>query len=183
MPHIAVLFAEGFEEIEALAVVDVLRRAEVDVTMVGIDGESTVSGAHGVVVAMDALIAEIGNSVDGIVLPGGLPGSENLASCEAVLELVRAVNSNGGLVSAICAAAIVLEEAGVLGGRRFTCYPGFEERAGSGRHTGTRVEIDGNIITGVGPGAAIEFGLAIVTQLVGEGAAEKLAAGMMVVAD
>ncbi|MEC8895235.1 MAG: DJ-1 family glyoxalase III, partial [Planctomycetota bacterium] len=145
MPGICVLLATGFEEIEAITVIDVLRRAELEVTILGVDGE-TISGSHGLQVATDQSL-EDGLSLqwDAVVLPGGLPGATNLRDHPQVIELVRSTHSAGGKLAAICAAPIVLGSAGVLQGRRATCYPGFEDGLEGAECSEERVVVDGNL--------------------------------------
>jgi len=180
MKTVAVLFAEGFEEIEGVAIVDVLRRAQCRVIAAGVAGRE-VTGAHAMTLRMDALLGElVAAELDAVVLPGGLPGSTNLAASPAVLKLLRQTAAAGKLVAALCAAPLVLEAAGLLKGKRITCYPGCEGQCGSAQATGERVQVDGKLVTGRGPGAAIEFALEVATQLgLGE-TAEKLRQGMIV---
>lgn len=177
---IAVVLAPGFEEIEALAVVDVLRRAELPVTIAAL-GTLAVEGAHGISVGADCLLEELAQeSVSAVVLPGGMPGAVNLAESDRVGRLVRAVWERGELVAAICAAPIALAAAGILDGRAVTCYPGFEGNLGAANYTGSRVEEDGMLVTACGPGAAIEFALRLVTKLASAEQAQALAAAMQV---
>jgi 4-methyl-5(b-hydroxyethyl)-thiazole monophosphate biosynthesis len=180
MSKVAVLFAEGFEEIEAVAIVDVLRRAGVDVQMAGVASDVVV-GANGISVNMDATLDAVkAADLDGIVLPGGIPGATNLRDNADVLALVREVHAAGKVVGAICAAPIALEAAGLLDGKSVTCYPSFDEQLSNVNYTSARVEQDGRIITGKGPGAAIEFGLKLVEELVSSQTASDLHAGMIV---
>jgi len=177
---IAVLLADGFEEIEALTVVDVLRRAGFAVLATGIDGEPWAHGAHDVLVKVDAFISELPvDSLAMVVLPGGMPGSVNLAESTHVGELVRSVRSRGGLVGAICAAPIALQAAGILPGRRYTCYPGFEQKIADGSYTGATVECDDRIITSRGVGTALEFALALVEALGAPDKARELRRGIL----
>jgi 4-methyl-5(b-hydroxyethyl)-thiazole monophosphate biosynthesis len=177
---VAVLFAAGFEEIEAITIVDVLRRAEFDVLMTGVGGTS-VTGANGITVSMDRAIGDLSIAdLDAVVLPGGIPGSENLAESAAVRELLQAATAADKHVGAICAAPIALGAAGLSAGRRLTCYPGFEDRVTGGTMTGTRVAIDGKLITGKGPGAALDFSLALVAEFGQPETAAALREGMLV---
>lgn len=174
MKKILVPLAQGFEEIEAIAGIDVIRRADVEVITVSL-GDLKVKGAHDVVVLADKSIDEIdANEFDGILLPGGMPGSTNLRDDERVINAVKSLNKSGKLVSAICAAPIVLEKAGVLKGKKATCYPGFDEEMPSCSYMDDRVVVDGNVITGKGPGAALEFAFKVVDYLVGEETVNKL---------
>ena len=123
-----ILLAEGFEEIEALTQTDVLRRAGIEVKNVGVTGEF-VTGSHGITVKADVTIDEAAKTVpEGIILPGGIPGTPNIAKSEKAVELIKAVSEKGGLVAAICAAPSVLGELGLLEGKKAICYPGFEDK-------------------------------------------------------
>lgn len=179
-PKIAVLLAPGFEEVEAAAPIDVLRRLGFEVQVVGTEGRE-VAGAHGLAFKVDCLLSEVKAAhLLAVVLPGGLPGAHHLRDNPAVIQLVQEVYAAGHLVAAICAAPLALDKAGLLEGKKYTCYPGVEGQIHHGTHTGGRVERDGQILTAKGPGAAIEFGLAIGTAL-GKGAqAEQLRLGMIV---
>jgi len=171
-----VLFATGFEEVEGITQVDFLRRAGIEVTMVGVEARD-VAGNHGVLVhtdvVMDDLPADPGT--DAVVLPGGMPGAQNLSESPLVLSLVKRYFDSGRLVAAICAApGVVLGRTEILDGRQFTCYPGFQERVPRGQFVEDRVVVAGNVITSRGPGTAAEFAEAIVRYLVGSEAAERL---------
>lgn len=179
MARAIVLFAEGFEEIEALAIVDVLRRGSVDTTTLSIANTDTVTGAHGIEVCVDAHLSDL-PAFDMVVLPGGLPGATNLAKSDKVQCVLRQAKAEGKFISAICAAPIALEAAGVLDNNTITCYPGFEEQIDNATYTGNRVEKDGKLTTGAGPGAAIEFGLALLEQLGKADTAAQLRTGMLV---
>jgi len=158
--RLIVPLAEGFEEIEAVAVIDILRRANIKVDVVGIEDE-IVSGRNGVKVLCDKIIADVKpEDYDGIVLPGGNPGYKNLENNQQVINLIKALNNKGKLVAAICAAPTILEKVGVLEGRRATCYPSLKDRIKN--YVDERVVVDKNIITSKGPGTAIEFALEIV---------------------
>lgn len=165
MASALLLLADGFEEIEAVTVIDVLRRASVDVTIAAL-GSSPVRGSHGIAVAADTTLSEAqGQAFDAVILPGGMPGSLHLKDDPRVLELVRRQAAAGKLTAAICAAPIALEAAGVLAGRRATSYPG--EELPSARSSEERVVEDGPIVTSRGPGTAIDFALALAARLVG----------------
>ena len=165
---IYVLLADGFEEIEALAPIDILRRAGREVQTVGITGK-TVCGAHGINVQADILPNEANEPIDLLILPGGMPGAANLdQSPEADRLLGRAVNE-GAHIGAICAAPFILGKRNLLVSKSATCYPGFEDQLLGARVCGDkRVVTDGSFTTAVGMGAACEFGLALLTVL-GEG--------------
>ena len=172
MKPLLVLMAPGFEEIELTAPIDILRRLEIPVVTAGLKGRE-VEGAHGMVVKAEKLVVDV-NPVDydGIILPGG-PASWLLRDTPAVLSLVRSMHQEGKLVAAICAAPIALEAAGVLNGRRVTCYPGVEGDLKSAAEVVAEPAVtDGKLVTGRGPGAALEFGFALGAAL---GKAEQVA--------
>ena len=162
---VIVPFAEGFEEIEALTIVDILRRANVEVTMCGL-GSLHVKGAHGVTIVADALLSEIDSSAyDMIALPGGLPGATNLAADATTQALLRAFDQKGKAIAAICAAPYALKTAGILK-KNYTCYPGFQTKiAGDGYNAVDKIVHDGNITTSQGPSTAMLFALDLVAQL------------------
>jgi 4-methyl-5(b-hydroxyethyl)-thiazole monophosphate biosynthesis len=176
-----VLWADGFEEIEAVAPVDVLRRAGVTVTTAGLNG-GAVTGAHGIAMVPDVALAEVATEAfDAVVLPGGLPGAENLAASEEVTALLYRAVDKGWWIGAICASpALVLSPLGLLHGRRATCYPGFESRLDAIHDASAKVVRDGKFITATGPGTAIAFGLALAEALVGEAKAGQVAGGLLV---
>ncbi len=176
-----VLLAEGFEEIEAVAPIDVLRRAGVTVLSLSISREKKVKGAQGIeIIADDILENHLNEAPDIIITPGGLPGSEHLKNSELVQMLLKRQYSENRYIASICASPIALERAGIVDGKKFTCYPGFEKQVTSGIHTGERVEVDGNIITSKGPGVALEFSLKIVEVLAGREISDQLKSGMIV---
>jgi protein deglycase len=177
---IIVPLAEGFEEIEAVTIIDVLRRAGCDVTSAYV-GKNPVRGAHGIAVTADADIQVLKESDFGcIVLPGGMPGSENLKKSGKVVSFIQYLLAKGGYTCAICAAPMVLGHAGALRGRKATCFPGFEPHMTGAVPTGNPVEVDGRVITGKGPGCAIPFALEIARELAGEGKKAELAEAMQV---
>jgi len=173
---VMVFLAEGFEEVEALTVVDYLRRMDIEVDMVSIYDELDVNGAHGVGVKGDRILEDIGSvdGYDGLVIPGGLPGASNLRDDDRVVEFVREMNSKGGLVAAICAGPIVLERAGIVSGKRLTSYPGFEDELRDSLYIKEGVVVDGNIITARGPNYAVDFALELVDYLLGSNKREEL---------
>lgn len=176
------LLAPGFEEIEAVTCIDVLRRAEIDVTVVSITKELTVTGSHRIKITADALLEKIKGDADAVILPGGMPGSENLAASSAVTALVKNVHDKGKVVAAICAApAFVLSAAGILAGREATCYPGLEEHFSAATIYRTeKVVISDATITSQGPGTALPFALAIVEMLAGKARADMLRRSMII---
>jgi 4-methyl-5(b-hydroxyethyl)-thiazole monophosphate biosynthesis len=172
MPKVLVLLVEGFEEIEAFTVVDVLRRAGAEVVVAGYPG-NIIKGAHDVRIVTDARLIDLDcEQFDVLVLPGGYPGYLNLLKSERVLELTKNFVEKGKLVCAICAAPLVLAKLGYLKERRATIYPGFEKELGRPRDE--KVVIDENIITSQGPGTAMHFAFAIVEKLFGKTKAEEL---------
>ncbi|MFH1800067.1 MAG: DJ-1 family glyoxalase III [Candidatus Omnitrophota bacterium] len=182
MPKTAlVILAEGFEEIEAIAPVDVLRRAGVRVTLAGVNS-LTVKSSRDMGVQADALLKDIKDLPDAVILPGGLPGATNLAKSGEVARLVKQMSAAGKLVAAICAApAIVLAPLGILDGKKATCYPGCEaDFSGKAVHSKERVVVDGNIITSQGPGTALEFAFVIAARLVGQEMADTVRGKMLV---
>ena len=176
----AVLLADGFEEIEAVTPVDVLRRAGVEVVLVGISGLS-VKGSRGVVYAADEFIADLGGEFGLVALPGGMPGAKNLGESAEARSLAEKTAAAGGLVAAICAApAMALAPWGLLDGKRATCYPGFEKHFSSRTaFSPERVVVDGNIVTSRGPGTALEFSLRLVELASGEEAMRRLSVDML----
>lgn len=180
MSTVYVFFADGFEEIEALASVDVLRRAGLNVQMVSVTSGEIVTGAHGVPVLCDKNIENC-DFFDAslMVLPGGMSGASTLAECEDLHRALLGMVEAGKPVAAICAAPMVLGKLGLLKGKKATCYPGFEQYLEGAVCTGALVEQDGNVITGKGPGAAIPFALALVGLLVGEEKVRELKEGMI----
>lgn len=176
MSKVCVFFATGFEEIEALAVVDLLRRASVETDMVSITEDRTVEGAHKIPVITDKLLKEIDfENLDVIVLPGGGAGTRNLEACEPLMKQVDAFIAAGKTVCAICAAPSILGHRGHLNGKKAIAYPGFEKELTGAEVVYEPSVTDGNIITGRGMGCAVDFGLAIVEYLKGKEAKEELA--------
>lgn len=178
-----VFFADGFEEIEALATVDVMRRAGMPVITVSINPTLRVTGAHGVVVEADELIEDCDlTGAEWLICPGGMPGASNLAACEQLTQALVAHNAKGGNIAAICASpAIVLAPLGIIRNRDAVCYPGMAvDGWGVNWCEPSMVVVDANVVTGRGPAAAPEFGLAIVRQTLGAQAALQVAQGMLI---
>lgn len=166
---VMVFLAEGFEEVEALTVVDYLRRMDIEVDMVSISGDKKVEGAHGIEVVGNKFINDVNlDEYDGVVMPGGLPGATNLAENDQVIDIVKDFHSEEKLMAAICAGPVVLQKAGIIDGKDFTCFPGFESNISDGNYIEKNTVRDGNIITGKGPALAINFALEIVDYLLGE---------------
>lgn len=175
MKKILLFLAEGFEEVEALTVVDYLRRMDIIVDTCSITGAKKVKGAHNIVVEADKILDEIHSSkdYDGMVIPGGMPGATNLRDNERVIELVVEFNREEKLIGAICAGPIVLEKANILENKMVTSYPGFEGEL-SGIYKEDLVVQDKNIITARGPAVAVYFALKIVENLLDENRVEDL---------
>lgn len=176
-----VFLAEGFEEMEALAVVDILRRAGMPVETVSVTHDKNVTGSHGITVVADSMIGEVASYADAewLVLPGGMPGMTNLAACDTLCHLLKVHAEEGKPTAAICASPSVLGKLGLLAGRKATCYPGFEANLLGAAVTGERCTVDGNITTANGPSSAMAFALALVEQSVGKKVAQEVAAGML----
>lgn len=174
--RVCVLLAPGYEEVEALTPVDYLRRSGIDVDIVSTTDEIIVPSAHQVNVAADTFLADIAPSdYDMVVVPGGLPGVTNLCDNDSVTAFLRAMNSDGKWVTALCAGPKVLDHAGVLKNRCATCYPGWETKLETISAFSTETVVcDGNIITARGAGAAGYFALALVEALAGKEAADKV---------
>ena len=175
MPKVAVILANGFEEIEALTVVDVLRRANITCHMVGF--EDKVTGSHAIQVQADRVFDGNLSEYDMIVLPGGMPGSAHLRDNEQLVSELQRFEETGKKVAAICAAPIALNRAGLLEGRNFTCYDGVQEQIADGHYHKETVVADGNVITSRGPATALAFAYHLVETLGGD--AESLRNGML----
>ena len=168
-------FAEGYEEIEGLTVIDILRRAGIEVDMVSVTDELSVAGAHGIVVNMDKTIGEIDFAEgDMIFLPGGIPGTPNLEKCEVLIKNILEYNEAGKKLAAVCAAPSVYGHLGILEGKKATCYPGFEVELKGAVTVADRVVTDGNITTSRGMGTTIDLGLEIVKIFKGQEFADDL---------
>ena len=175
MNKVVVFLAEGFEEVEAITQVDFLRRVGLEVDMVSITDDKSVVGAHNITVLADKSIDEIDeDSYDMIVLPGGMPGSSNLRDSERVISIVKKYNESNKFIAAICAAPIVLAEAGASDGKFVTSYPGFENELASAKYLNDGIVVDKNIITGRGPAYAGDFAYKLVEVLKDEDIAEDL---------
>lgn len=176
MNKICVFLAPGFEEIEALTVVDLLRRTQLDTIMVSITDDRQVTGSHHIEVTADALLADIDfDSVTMLVLPGGMPGTTNLEACAPLMAQVEKFDRAGRDISAICAAPSILGHRGMLRGRNACSFPDFESHLEGAEVTRNPVEVSGHIITARGMGCAVDFALAIVAKLKGNAEAEALA--------
>ena len=180
MKKAIVFLANGFEEIEALGTIDILRRGGIEVKTVSITEDTVVTGAHNVPVIADTTLDKATlNQADALILPGGMPGASNLNNSEVVKEALLQQYREGKIVAAICAAPMVLGGLGLLKGRNATCYPGFEPQLIGANVTGEDVEVSENVITGKGPGLVMNFALALVASIKSEAVAEEVAAGLL----
>ena len=171
----------GFEEVEAVATIDVLRRAEVELTTVSVMNERSVEGAHGVCIEADKMFDDVDFSkAEMLILPGGMPGTLNLGKHEGLLALLREQNKKGRWIAAICAAPSILGKMHLLRNQQAVCYPGFEDQLDEAFVSKERVMVSGNIVTSRGPGCTIEFALQLATILKGEDVAKAVAEGMLV---
>ena len=183
MAKVLVFFAPGLEECEALLCVDILRRAGVEVTIAAVGGSKAVTSARGITVVADTLTEEVlTDAYDACVLPGGIPGVDNLKADTVVRRIVQDFAAKGKCIAAICAAPTVLADFGVLKGKRATVYPGMDAplTAAGATYTGEQVTEDGNVITGEALGAAIPFALALAARLNGQDAADRVAKAIVV---
>ena len=177
MANIAIFLAEGFEEIEGLMVVDLLRRAGITVDMVSISDSLTVTGPHKITVTADKLLKDIDfDSYELLVLPGGMPGTIHLGECEELCDALVKACESGKKIAAICAAPTVFGHAGFLKGKKACCYPDMEDGLFGAEVSYNEVEVDGNVITSRGMGTAIPFGLKLVALLQGQASADALGA-------
>lgn len=175
-----IFLAEGFEMIEALTVVDMLRRAGMEIHTVSISGTEMVTSSHNVAVKADMLFEDVDFAgADMLILPGGMPGTKHLGAHKALTEQLVHFHQEGRKLAAICAAPSVLGELGILKGKRATCYPGFEDKLAGAEFVKAPAVVDGNIITGRGMGAAIDFASAIITDAMGQDRAKEIQAGIM----
>lgn len=180
MSRLAVFLAEGFEEIEALTVVDICRRGGVETDMVSVTGGLQVSGSHGISVKTDKKFEEVDfGEYDMLVLPGGMPGTKNLEAHPGLMAQVDEFYAKGKYIGAICAAPSIFGHKGILKGKRACSYPDFESHLEGAEVTSGPVEVSGNVITSRGMGTAIDFGLAILGIFCGEEKADELAKGIV----
>lgn len=180
MSRLAVFFAQGFEEIEALTVVDICRRGGLEADMVSVTGEREVAGSHGISVKTDKKFEEVNpGEYDMLVLPGGMPGTKNLEAHSGLMAWVDEFYEKGKYIGAICAAPSIFGHKGILKGKRACSYPSFESHLEGAEVTSGPVEVSGNVITSRGMGTAIDFGLAILRIFSGEEKADELAKGIV----
>jgi 4-methyl-5(b-hydroxyethyl)-thiazole monophosphate biosynthesis len=181
MKNALVFFAEGFEEIEALTIVDVFRRAEIPTSMVSVAGNLSVTGAHDIIVKTDYLFEEVDfQDAEILILPGGLPGAHNLNAHEGLKTQLKQFNDATQKVAAICAAPLVLGGLNILENKEATCYPGFERELLGANLSKKLVAKAGNVVTSKGPGTALNFALELVADIKGKAIADQLANGMIV---
>ncbi len=165
---VLVPLANGFEEIEAVTIVDILRRAGVSVTTSGLE-KRNVKGSHGIPILADSVLTEeINKEWDMIVLPGGVPGAPNLAENKALLDLLKKASESEKYTAAVCAAPYALDQAGILEGKRVTIHPAWANKIVDGNYQGTRIMVDGKVITGQACGSAMEFAFQLVEILLGQ---------------
>lgn len=170
--------AEGFEETEALAALDVMRRAKLDVQTVGVTGEC-VTGSHGVCVKADIAPDMVSfENIEGVILPGGMPGTLNLEKSKTVTDSVQFCYDNDKIVAAICAAPSILGHMGLLKGKKATCFPGFESELDCAEYTASHTTTDGKIVTAKGAGCAVEFGHSIVSLALSKTDADRVLGDM-----
>lgn len=180
MSKVYVFLADGFEEIEGLTVVDLLRRAKIETEMVSIMETKQVKGSHGIEVSADGMFADYDYSdARLLVLPGGMPGTLNLGNHEGLCELLKKHYAEEKMIAAICAAPSVFGQLGFLNGRVATCYPGFESKLEGAIVCASKVAVDGNVTTARGMGAAIDFSLKLIEQLADKETAEQISEGII----
>jgi 4-methyl-5(b-hydroxyethyl)-thiazole monophosphate biosynthesis len=180
MKKVMIHLADGFEEVEAITPVDVLRRCGCEVITISVNGKKEVTSKRGVTILADRLFEEADYSnADMIVLPGGQPGADNLNKHEGLKNQIVKFHEQSKYVTAICAAPLVLGSAGILKGKKATCFPGTEPQLTGATCTGNDVEVDGNIITGKGPGVALAFSFVIAEILVGKAKTEEVRRAML----
>ncbi len=177
---IYMFLADGFEEIEALSPLDLLRRAGADIKTVGV-GKKDICGAHGIVIKADITDNEVilDDNLKMVILPGGMPGTLNLDASATVHSAIDCVVKNDGILAAICAAPSILGTRGLLCGKEATCYPGFEDKLKGAKISSNKVVKDGNIVTAAGMGVALEFGFSLVSMLYGKEKADVLRRGVI----
>jgi DJ-1 family protein len=181
MAKVYEFLANGFEDIEALAPVDILRRGGIEVKTVSITGSEYVESSHGVTIKADLIFEEVGDFSDAdlLLLPGGMPGATNLNEHEGVRKAILSQYESGKRVGAICAAPLVLGSLGILKGKKATCYPGFQQYLDGATYTASLFEQDGNVITGEGPAATLPYAYHILSLFIGEAKTREIEQQMM----
>ena len=175
MKKVGIFVADGCEEIEALTVVDIIRRAQLEITTISITDKKEVTSSQNITFFADAIGSEVDfDGYDAIVLPGGMPGTLHMAQHSGLTDMIKSFNASGRRLAAICAAPIVFAGCGILSGKKAVIYPGMEEHLGDAEVSSSRVQTDGNIITSQGPGTAMEFALEIIRTVKGEAAADEI---------
>ncbi len=182
MEKVYVFLATGFEELEALAPIDIFRRAGIDIKTVSVKDTRYVDSTHGITVKADLIFRETDfRNATMLILPGGMPGAEELAACYRLGKALQTHHDHGGLIGAICAAPMVLGRLGILKGLRATCYPGFQSQLDGATYIpDSPVVVDRNVTTAYGPGAAYDFGFTLLSHLVDPEVVENIKKGMMV---
>jgi len=171
---IIIPLASGFEEIEAVTIIDILRRAGLSALSAAVS-ENPVKGAHNIEIKADIALDSVNAaSVNAVVVPGGMPGADNLRNSELLISLISDVYKKGGYAAAICAGPIVLAKAGVLKDKKVTCFPGYQNNLNGGIYESSPLQIDGRVITGEGPGCSMDFALALVGLLAGRKLSEDI---------
>lgn len=166
MAQACIFLATGYEEVEMLTVVDMLRRAKISIDMVSITDQKEVTSSHNVTITADKTLSEVNfDEAEMLILPGGIPGTPNLRACEPLCKKLKEFAANGKKVAAVCAAPTVLGELGILAGKKATCYPSFADKLAAGDYVKQPVVTDGNVITSRGMGTCIEFAGAIIEAL------------------
>ena len=180
MKKVGIFMADGCEEIEGLTVVDIVRRAKLEMTTISITDKKEVTSSHNVTFLTDALASEVDfDGFDAIVLPGGMPGTLNLGASDMVNKVIKKFAGEGKIVAAICAAPSVLGQAGILNGKKAACHPGFEEKLTGAEVFFSPVVCDGNVITSRGMGTAVPFGLAVARYFTDDATIEHVKAGLV----
>lgn len=166
MAQACIFLATGYEEVEMLTVVDMLRRAKISIDMVSITGQKEVTSSHNVTITADKILSELNfDEAEMLILPGGIPGTPNLRACEPLCRKLKEFAANGKKVAAVCAAPTILGELEILAGKKATCYPSFADKLATGDYVKQPVVTDGNVITSRGMGTCIEFAGAIIEAL------------------
>lgn len=179
MIKVAVIISPGFEEIEAITPIDILRRAEIEVVTLGLNSLS-IKGAHSITLQCDFKLEDFNSDIDGIIIPGGMPGALNISESFKAVDLIHNTYRRGKLVGAICASpGVVLGKTEILNSREFTCYPSFEDRVSGGIYLEKSVVISDNVVTSRGPGTAMEFSLAVVKFLVDKKTSETISKALL----
>ena len=175
-----IFIADGFEEIEGLTVVDILRRGKVDIKTVSVEGRKNIEGSHGIKLETDCVLEETDFSDAAMfVLPGGMPGTLHLGECKALTDMLLKANEEGKKIAAICAAPSVLGDLGILDGKAAVCYPGFEERLKGAVIGDKKVVVSENVITSRGMGTAIPFALTLLSIMKDQETADQIGKGII----